>query len=269
MLVPLILLIIITRFGKENEDSKWFVFHTAMLNLILGVIWEFSYVISNFVTQTTIVYIVNAIINLTVNSIFPLAFTRFFRLYFPFYYEKLFTKKTLLPWMLSYDLLILIFIMTEIVSQIHIISMILSSAVFLFNLVCSILIFIKIHGMMKLVADNAQLSTLSDLRRAAIICIFQTEVVSFNLFTTFYFHLFLTYLFPNVEDMGWLETLMYIHLAFSRLKNSIYQFFVIVDTCVTLFVLRSYRNSIKKVFLYTPSLFIKKRKITGAKIIVK
>ena len=36
MHVPVITLIIITLFGKENEDAKWFVFHTAVLNFILG-----------------------------------------------------------------------------------------------------------------------------------------------------------------------------------------------------------------------------------------
>src|SRR3569623_468989 len=43
MHIPVIILIVITIFGKEAEDAKWFVFHTAILNFILGIVWELTY----------------------------------------------------------------------------------------------------------------------------------------------------------------------------------------------------------------------------------
>ena len=40
MFIPLVAVIIFTLLDKENEDAKWFVFNTAILNLFLGILWE-------------------------------------------------------------------------------------------------------------------------------------------------------------------------------------------------------------------------------------
>uniref|UniRef100_A0A914CGH5 Uncharacterized protein n=1 Tax=Acrobeloides nanus TaxID=290746 RepID=A0A914CGH5_9BILA len=67
---------------KDKEDYTWFVFHTALLNLFLGIIIEITYFYDNEEFYTWIDFAINQ----AVNSIFPLAFTRFFYLYFPYIY---------------------------------------------------------------------------------------------------------------------------------------------------------------------------------------
>lgn len=99
--IPVIILIILTLFGKNNEDVKWFVFHTAILNLTLGISYELSDFISNMNIQIYFIYGMSISMDLAMNSVLPLTFTRFFYLYFQTQYEKLFIKKTLFWWIFA------------------------------------------------------------------------------------------------------------------------------------------------------------------------
>src|SRR5262249_12914892 len=108
--IPVVILIILTLFGKDNEDVVWFVFHTAILNLILGISWEIYDYVADENIQNYFIYIWSFFMDFAMNSVLPLAFSRFFYLYFQNQYEKLFTKKTLFWWILCYDLFVSIFL---------------------------------------------------------------------------------------------------------------------------------------------------------------
>jgi hypothetical protein len=180
MHIPVIILILLTLIGKENEDAKWFVFHTAILNLIVGIIWELIKLYPEFTENQFIFYILMGHAqHLSFISIFPLAFTRFFYLYFQDLYEKLFTRKTLGIWIIGYDLLFILLVNFGIYGMILIIFSIILIGTFVFTF----LIYLKLHQMMKIVGNNSFLNTLSDLRRAAFVCIFQTcNITLFRLF---------------------------------------------------------------------------------------
>uniref|UniRef100_A0A914DV13 Uncharacterized protein n=1 Tax=Acrobeloides nanus TaxID=290746 RepID=A0A914DV13_9BILA len=68
MHIPVIILIVITLVGKEKEDAKWFVFHTALLNLILGIIWEISLINTDFeknpIIMMMMIYSIGSVLSL-------------------------------------------------------------------------------------------------------------------------------------------------------------------------------------------------------------
>lgn len=248
MHIPVIILIFITIFGKEDEDAKWFVFHTAVLNLILGIIWEITIFFTNFGDDSFIKIIQLFSLNLAAVSIFPLAFTRFFLLYFPQRYEKIFTKKTLIPWLLGYDLAMIGVFTIDNSFDSSIILPIFCLIILFITICCSVLIFMQIKKMMNLVGHESRFDTFNDLRKAAFICIFQTCIISLFLITTFYLHLYSNVIDPLIDEESMSMTMWDIFIILTELQYSIYQLFAIIDTLVTLLVLRSYRNALKKVY---------------------
>lgn len=267
MCVTLLVLIIISFFGKDNDDSKFFVLNTAVINFILGVIWQCSLMKEDLQNDLTTVVSIGT--NIAVASIFPLALTRFMVLYLPFYYERFFTKKTLVFWILGYDLFMLGYFLLESYVSIHYMTISICLIIFIFNLIFAIMVFMKIHAMMKMVEHDSNLDSYINLRRASIVCIFQTSSVSLNLITIFYSHLFLTVLLPTMEDMDTLKTLMDVYLVISVLKDPMYQVLVFLDTLVTLFVLRSYRNTMKRVWMYVAGVIWRKKHGNRVTITVK
>lgn len=252
MHIPVIILILLTLIGKENEDAKWFVLHTAILNLIVGIIWELIKLYPEFTENEFVCDILMGYAqHLSFISIFPLAFTRFFYLYFQDSYEKLFTRKTLGIWIIGYDLLFVLLTHFGIDSMIPIIFSIILIGTFIFTF----LIYLKLHQMMKIVGNNSFLNTLSDLRRAAFICIFQSCNITLLLTTVFYSYTYL--LFANYSDLYYNKGhILYILYQLSPLLSGpLYQLFVIVDTCIVLIALRSYRNAIKRFFRLIYNLF--------------
>jgi hypothetical protein len=195
MYIPVVTLILITLFGKEkNEDAKWFVFHTAILNLFLGIAMEITYLYPDYMKIRTIQIIQHWNLGLAVESIFPLAFTRFFCLYFTDIYEKMFTKKTILLWLLAYDVAMLMhYVFATVIKFATVnnayICLGISSALLIGTIIFSTLVVLKIRGMMKLVS-NSKLSTYSDLRKAAFICLFQACVNSVYMISSIYMHIY-------------------------------------------------------------------------------
>lgn len=250
MHIPVTILILLTLIGKENEDAKWFVFHTAILNLIVGIMWELLY--SELIENQFVVDILMGYAqHLSFISIFPLAFTRFFYLYFQDLYEKLFTRKTLGIWIIGYDLLFILLVNFGIDSMI----LIILSTILIGTFIFTFLIYLKLHQMMKIVGNNSFLNTLSDLRRAAFICIFQSCNITLLLTTVFYSH---TYsLYANYSDLYYNQghILYILYQSSALLSGPLYQLFVIVDTCIVLIALRSYRNAIKRFFRLIYNLF--------------
>lgn len=285
MHIPVIILIVITIFGKEAEDAKWFVFHTAILNFILGVVWELTYFVPTCMKNNLIRSIMFYCLNLATNSIFPLAFTRFLYLYFSHFYEKIFTKKTLIPWIFFYDVVVLGVYLAEIlIFQTMFICLAMSVIMTFGTVTCSSLVFIKIRKMMNMVKDSKH-GIKGDLRRAAIVCLTQGCIISLYLFATLYKKIYLSFIgtqFLQNQQMSdphptgpppsydsqstgsgsplmMNNTLSYmpssIILLFAYIfiedwSYTIYQFFIIIDTLITLLVLRTYRHALLKVGTY-------------------
>jgi hypothetical protein len=245
MHIPVIILIVITLFGKDsNDDSKWFVFHTAILNLILGIIWEILYLFPYMESELTITLLIFSL-NLAVNSTFPLAFTRFFYLYYQNLYEKIFNRKMLFPILVGYDLFMLVLFSLDFLDGDHLRMLFIDFFLLCGNIICSTCVFLKIRNMMKLVDSNSRLSTFSDLRKAAFVCTFQSCTISLHLATTFFVSLFQIYL---RFDRRIFDSLFGLYMILAPAQFPLYQLFVIIDTLITLLVLRSYRSALVKVY---------------------
>lgn len=249
MHIPVIILILITLIGKESEHAKWFVFHTAILNLILGILWEVVYICNVCEAYLYITVTMEGVLNIAVLSIFPLAFSKFSSLYFPNVYEIIFKKKFLLLFFLVYDLFFLILYVLIFNFGLTIIILVIYLLNFFSTMFCSTLVFIKLKNLMKMIDSHSKLSTYSDLRRASYICVFQNLSISLHIFAAFYVTFYTKYFMYNADiaitDVWVFFTNLNVILA--QFKFCIYQMFVIVDTTATLFVLRSYRNELKKV----------------------
>lgn len=246
MHIPVITLIIITLLDKNKEDVKWFVFHTAVLNLILGIFWELIFIVQDIQSYAIVLLIVDFSLNLSVNSIFPLAFTRFFYLYFSDYYEKIFTPKTLFPIILAYDLVnIGLFYLDSRDNENSFVMLGVDFFLLIGTLTCSTFIFLKIRKMMELVGNDSNFNTYNDLRRAAFVCIFQTCLISLHLASTFYTQLFSSSLCWNDHLF---DLLFVSFMILSPLQYPLYQLFIIIDSLMTLIVLKSYRSAFVNVF---------------------
>lgn len=254
MLVPVLILVVITLFGKEKEDYKWFVLHMAILNLILAIIWE----VLNFVPNSDLLWTLLAyILNLSVISIFPLAFTRFFFLYYRFVYIKIFTKKTIFVWILAFDLVMIGLLYIDSFISTHLLSLIVCPILILATIFCSFLIFLKIRNMSKLVQNQHNYSSYSDLQRAAFVCIWQSSIISIHLANSVFCQIFLNYLKSDVVTFN---LFFGVYMVVNPLQYPMYQLFIIMDSFITLFLLKSYRVVIKKV---CRKVLMKIKKING------
>ena len=123
---------------------------------------------------------------------------------------------------------------------------------------CSILIFLNIRKMMKMVDSNSIYNTYNDLRRAAFVCIFQACLISLDLLVTAYLILYsdiIHYLIVPSSRLFFSD----LGTILAKWRYSLFQIFVIIDTSVTLSVLRSYRNVLKKIFSWLYDLISRKR----------
>lgn len=243
MLISLILLILMTIFGRDKEDYKWFVFHSAIFNLILGILLEIVNLYNLYIS--TLYIIIDYAIYLAVNSIFPLAFSRFFFLYFPHCYEKIFTKRYIFVWILCYDLIIwgIIFFQNDNTNNIY--NLIISFFLLSCTIFCSILIVIKIRRMKKLVQNNPNLQSYRDLNRAAFICIFQALIISLHLLNSVYCLIFLNYI---QYDKYLFDSFFVGYIVLNPLQYPLYYTFVIIDSVMTMVVLKSYRAIFVRIY---------------------
>lgn len=267
MYIPIILIILISIFGKENEDdTTWFVLNNAIINLIVCIVSEFINLIP-IGSFTKIFYdISGASVELSMCSIFPLAFTRFLYLYFRDFYERFLKKKILVLCILGYDLFLIIILSFVIHFQIYLALF----TVFIISLagtfIFSFLIFLKIRQMMKLVGHNSQHNTLNNLRRAAFVCLIQASLASFYFAMNFYIF-FYEFLYSDIERLpyGFLYSL---YIIFFILKYDIYHLVAIIDTFIILFMLTSYRNGFKKIYIFMKNFLENKRKKSNITILV-
>lgn len=202
--IPIITLIVFTFLNKEKSDTKWFFFHTAILNLTFCIFIEFydrfNMMLDYFIFQNFYDRITQYSRNLSIISIFPLALARFASLYFEKQYEKLVTKKTIAIWILGYDMMFIALYESFVRSQdnylkihpevSHYFLPITYLIIIFGTLIFAFLIVYRIFRMMKLVGKHSPVSTLRSLRMAAFICIFQACCISVLVFISWYLELY-------------------------------------------------------------------------------
>lgn len=245
MLVPILCVIFVTMVKRnEAEDAHWFIFHCAIMDLIVNVsrilLWIFPD-LHNTIVQAIMIFG----IDIASNSILLLAFTRFFTLYFPHFYRKVVKKTTLIYWMIGFDVLIgfglEILDLNSKSIALKIFYVLIMSSLFLFV----ILVFIKIVSMRKLAKSSSERSSLRRLNHAAFLCLFQAFVHLFFLCSIFYNNFFELY-FISSSPPG--TTLFTIHMLLLICFTPNYQFSVILDNIATLLIVKSYRTCLLKSF---------------------
>lgn len=236
IIVLAIVIIIIIMIEKEMSDIKWFIFHCLILNLSVELFSDL-YLIFPVLEKIYAIRLVKAYLqSLSCVSIFPLACSRLVFLYFPNFYEKFVTRKTLIFWILSYNLVVIgLILLSNVIHPLYHYSIVLIMLTFIF----SFFIFFKIYQMMKMLGPNSRVNTLEDLHRAAIICLVQAGTFSIYLIVNLYIHYYQSV--GGAEKYGLFWTL---YLTFYKINDVFYKFFVVIDICMTLFILKTYRNAL-------------------------
>lgn len=246
MLIFEVVLIFLTLISRTREEAKWFIFHIAMLNLILAVIWEVIYFFPEFSESPILLKPLFFLVFLSKNSIFPLAFTRLLFLYRRKLYKKMFTVKKLAMWLLGYDCFMLfLFYLGSPENRGAFFTVILNLFLLFSTILCSIFIFIKVNKMMKFVEISLQLCTYNDLRRATFICLFQTFLNSIHMVSNLYTYLFVSRL---KNDQYLFDKLYVSYIILASLNFPIFQLFMILDSLMSMFVLRSYRQILGNIY---------------------
>lgn len=242
--IPIITIILITLIDSgENVYTKWLVFNTAVLNLILGISWE---IVILSIPSYTIIMVYGFGRDLAPFSIFPLAFTRFLCLYFPDLYNKICTKKMVFYWIFGYDVCItvIIFIRYSVLTS-DIILLVLNVMMLFGTFLCSILVLLKIQQMMKLATYTTELGLLDDLRRAAMVCIFQACFYSIYMACTGYQRFY-----QVLWEDGNPPFLLLVKNVTNDLLNPLYLLAVLLETSVPIILLKSYRKNLEKIGRY-------------------
>lgn len=245
MLIPVLAIIVLSILDREKEDAKWFIFNSAVIYFILAILWKIMLIQSNsliyqmwFMTRDLAQY-----------SLFPLAATRILYLYFPNYARVVFNKKKQLFFlMLSYDFFMLGLIFAYYPYYYLFLALPLYIFILIFTFLatfgCSLLVLYKIHEMTKLVVVGHELSQLYDLRRAALVCVFQSS---------FYLIYILAVLYQKTHELflqGSSYTFDAVYQVVHDGKDILYLFVIILDTLPPLILLRTYRKSMKIWYTY-------------------
>ena len=99
--------------------------------------------------------------------------------------------------------------------------------------------------MLNLVKHNSELPILYDLRRAAIVCIFQATCYAIYLIVILYYRFYdLLGYYPGSSFVSAMRNVT------GLLKEPLYLIFIIIDAIIPMMFLRSYRNSFKRVFQF-------------------
>jgi hypothetical protein len=190
--IPIFTIIVITLIDQDREDAKWFIFNTAVLNLIFTI----SEDVLNFFPKFYYNYVIlinNIFCDLAQYSMLLLAVTRVLVLYSERNYQRFFSRKILFCWIVGYDLVLLGIIYfyytnwTNVGLTLHVVTVF---SALLGTLSCSCLVLLKIRQMISLVKHNSELTVLYDLRRAAIVCILQASIYVIYIIVALYYHFY-------------------------------------------------------------------------------
>ncbi|KAI1692383.1 hypothetical protein DdX_21286 [Ditylenchus destructor] len=104
LFLPALIIMFLTVIDRCSEDAKWFMFNTAVINVVTGITWEMKRIPRSFGKWNSTISLVCSIgKDVSQSSIFLLAVTRVFFLYCPAVYKKAFARKRLFLWILASD----------------------------------------------------------------------------------------------------------------------------------------------------------------------
>lgn len=250
--ILLIILIIISLYGRIKENYKWLIIHSSLLNFFIIALFIYAYwrptntkkfdkPIAEFKKVSNIlVYIVM----LAGASMLPLAMNRFCFLYFQKFYQRVFTKCGIFLFILFYDIFFCLLYFIAGIWGLSFINALTKFTVMLLEMILSILLIRKIQGMQKQAYTSTfktrLVVSISDLYRVSILCTLQALFYIIFLFLAFLADIFYNFRYINL----YLSLFIYL--------GALYQIMISLDSLLLLILLKSYRLAlvgfVKKIF---------------------
>lgn len=249
VMIPLILLTITSIFGNIQENYRWIVCHTGVLNFVAIFIYALWIVLPSHIQQTEFITFLLRVFTyvhrLSLTSMLPLAINRFFKLYFPKLDDFLNNRKGFLL-LFAYDALISLYTYLRLLYGNNIYMDFANMFLLMFlSIIVSIFVLIKINHMRKMAQGIIMETTiLSDVYRAAIICIIHPLFM-----LIFFLFISVGYLFNisihSVQSPQKIPHVFVItYLFYQKSYYVLYEIFMLIDTCMLLFMLKSYRKNL-------------------------
>lgn len=263
-------LFVLTISIKIKEDYKWFILHSISLNFLVSghtAIYEIFFHNQFEITDETILSNLifhNFLKNLSYISCFPIALNRFAHFYFPNSYKSHHNTKNLFVFIVLFDFVMLIFNFMTRATIFYILYIIFILLILFLSIILSVLIFRKIYCSTKFLQSSTFTNTLQDARRASIYCLVEATLRSIILFMYLYNTIFAS-CFILIRATRSFNVWLSLYLLFTGLLEVFFQIILIVDSLMVLFLLKTYRTLIFKLFCnLTNSIARKWRKIVHA-----
>ncbi|KAI1698977.1 hypothetical protein DdX_17588 [Ditylenchus destructor] len=247
LFVPAIIIILLTLLDKHNEDAKWFMFNTALINIVTGIAWEMKRMPRSFGQWNSYINMVWFIgRDLSQYSIFLLAITRVFVLYWPNVYKIAFARKFFFFWIIASDALLAGLSHFSHKSGQDMYELYTAIEVFMLlgTFGCSLFVLLRIHKMKKFAQNSTQSDTFNNLRRASFVCLFQSFFYTIYTMLLIYMRLYDMKIITREPSSP--VVLRILLAVLSELQNPMFLLFTILDTLIPMFLLRSYRRTIKR-----------------------
>lgn len=257
MMMLVLVLIFMSLLLKEKDHMKWYIFHVAAAQLVYSIV-NLIYNTNNLGNDNEWISLGLAIsMHISYNSTFPLALSRVLFIYYEKRYERVFRRR----WIIFAFLLVFDLFKTGVVcidlyfpkELYNLFSYVFDILFNILTLTFSILTFVKIKSLINLVS-NTMLNTIQDLRKAAIICLFQACFIS--IYLLFYVFAVVPWIFIELEPTNVLQAYIIVDVD---LLGLFYFLYGILDTIVTLFVLKTYRKVLRNGWKTIRGMVVKKR----------
>lgn len=247
--ILIFILTIVSLLGNIKENYKWIVLNAALVTLIFTILFEITAAIppdTPYSAYPAIVTVPYPYVNrVSIGSLLPLAMNRFFRLYFPKVYEKYLGGVKIFVFIFIIDLLLCLYAFLQVLlSYSMTLELIYNLFIMISSIALSVLLLIKLRQMNKLAQESTfNYHILKDLKRAGIVCC--TQAVAFLIYLSivsitqsFYITV---YTKPRSEIPN---ILIAIVLVVNPFYTVLYMLWMLLDTCLFLFVLKTYRNGL-------------------------
>lgn len=253
MAMIFLFLLIFTSFLIQNPDTfKWLICYQSFVNLIFWIVFDAT---KYGPPDNAIIIICNRIwiflAQLGFASVSVFAINRFCRLNFPILAAKFFTTIKIFSYLIILDIFVCVYmyLLFYVFSQFFQLIFALVYLIFFSSipLIISLSIIYNIQKMKKfaVVAVNFEINILPELQRAAVIVLVQA--ISFLFYFVFVFMRFFSLL--KIISIGEHEEvpsiLLNVHLVTHFLQGSLFALLCTIDSCLILFLLKSYRSSLR------------------------
>lgn len=248
MLIVYLIVFSITISGQIKEDFKYFLLNLAIFILILcAYLGIYLLMFSGKFDPTniwTIIYF-RYVSDLFIFSCLPTTLNRVFCMYFPHYYERYITKKTIIGFIMFYDLSWILFDygahqFENIGYKIYLLFLGLMMTTII---ICCILLLLKIRKEANLLNSSISAQTLADARRACLFCFLQALITFIN-FSVGVFGIQSQIVLERKEIGYRNEFWVDVYILIVSMLDIIFFVSCTMDGVITLVVLKSYRNVI-------------------------